>query len=60
MFGVQNRSAPRSSGLYQDAQGKMIEIRDVWAHNLHSEFAVIRDIVQRYPYVAMVCSHPLL
>lgn len=29
-------------------------IRDVWNHNLREEFRAIRNIVQKYPYVAMV------
>jgi CCR4-NOT transcription complex subunit 7/8 len=31
-------------------------IRDVWGHNLEEEFRTIRQIVQKYHYVAMVSS----
>lgn len=36
-------------------------IREVWKHNLEEEMAVLRDIIDKYPYVAMVssCSRPL-
>lgn len=30
-------------------------IREVWKHNLHEEMAVLRDLVDKYPYIAMVC-----
>lgn len=29
-------------------------IRDVWAHNLDEEFKTIRQIVQKYHWIAMV------
>lgn len=29
-------------------------IREVWKHNLHEEMKVLRDLVDHYPYVAMV------
>lgn len=29
-------------------------IREVWKHNLHEEMAVLRDMVDKYPYIAMV------
>lgn len=29
-------------------------IREVWKHNLEDEMAVLRDLVQDYPYIAMV------
>jgi hypothetical protein len=29
-------------------------IRDVWADNLEEEMATIRDIVEEFPYIAMV------
>ena len=31
-------------------------IVEVWAKNMEEEFARIRQIVQEYPYVSMVCS----
>ncbi|KAL5205905.1 hypothetical protein ABZP36_034114 [Zizania latifolia] len=35
-----------------------VEIREVWEHNMDAEFAVIRDIVDDYPYVAMDTEFP--
>lgn len=29
-------------------------IREVWKHNLQEEMAVLRDVVEKYPYIAMV------
>lgn len=29
-------------------------IRDVWKGNLHEEMAILRDLVEHYPYIAMV------
>jgi CCR4-NOT transcription complex subunit 7/8 len=29
-------------------------IRDVWAGNLHEEMALLRQLVDKYPYIAMV------
>lgn len=35
-----------------------VEIREVWAENLDLEFAVIRDIVDEFPFVAMDTEFP--
>ena len=33
-------------------------IRDVWASNLEAEMRNVRELVERYPYVAMVRQNP--
>jgi CCR4-NOT transcription complex subunit 7/8 len=33
-------------------------IRDVWAHNLADEMALMRDMVRKYPYVSMDTEFP--
>lgn len=42
------------SEKHRTPDGRFVEIRNVWAHNLEREMVVIREIVERYPYVAMV------
>jgi hypothetical protein len=40
--------------------GQTVEIRDVWAANLDEEMEKIREIIEKYPFVAMVRScYPL-
>lgn len=36
----------------------MVEIKDVWASTLDREMAVIRQVVEKYPYVAMDTEFP--
>lgn len=42
--------------LILDGKGNPIKtrIRDVWKHNLAQEMAVLRRLVERYPYISMV------
>ena len=44
LFPVSRRPGPHNDFL----------IRDVWASNLEEEFAIIRDMVEDYPFVSMV------
>ena len=43
-----------ASGFFATVDGKTVEIRDVWASNLEEEMAKIRELVEKYNYVAMV------
>ena len=43
-----------ASGIFQTQDGRTVEIRDVWASNLEEEMENIREVIQKYPYVAMV------
>lgn len=38
--------------------GEMLEIRNVWAENVEEEMACIREVVEKYPYVAMDTEFP--
>lgn len=50
--------------LHQAQDGRLVldgkanaiktRIRDVWKHNLAQEMAVLRRLVERYPYISMV------
>ncbi len=46
-----------SSGSNGRPKGGAEEFIDVWARNLEDEFARLRRLVRKYPYVAMVSVH---
>jgi CCR4-NOT transcription complex subunit 7/8 len=43
-----------ASGFFTTSDGRVVEIRDVWASNLEEEMEIIRELVEKYNYVAMV------
>ena len=44
----------QSSSSGSNSNGDPEDFVDIWARNIDKEFAKIRQIVQKYPYVAMV------
>ena len=36
----------------------MSSIREVWAPNLDIEMRNVRDLIDKYPFVALVCMNP--
>jgi hypothetical protein len=44
-----------STNFFSSDSGRQVEIRDVWASNLLEEMEIIMEIVEKYPYVSMVC-----
>lgn len=49
----------KASGIFKSADGKSIEIREVWASNVEEEMEIIQEILEKYPYVAMVSIYTL-
>lgn len=37
------------------ARATNTRVREVWQSNLQQEFAVLRQLVDKYPYISMVC-----
>ena len=40
--------------FFKTSSGRTLEIREVWDYNIEDEMENIRDILEQYPYVAMV------
>lgn len=55
---MQDASKCGGGGIYPGPNGKLVEIKDVWASTLDAEMAVIRELVETYPYVAMDTEFP--
>lgn len=51
---VDDDTSQRPLGFFNTINGRKVEIRDVWASNLLEEMAVIREVVEKFPYIAMV------
>jgi CCR4-NOT transcription complex subunit 7/8 len=39
-------------------QGEQLEIRNVWADNVEDEMAAVREVIEKYPFVAMDTEFP--
>jgi len=51
----QHVQAQQGHGLVEHTnRAQKSRIREVWKHNLHEEMATLRDLVDKYPYIAMV------
>lgn len=58
---MQEHSAHQLEAATMDPKsGAAGRIRQVWRHNLETEMAVLRQLIQKYPYVSMVCSSQAL
>jgi CCR4-NOT transcription complex subunit 7/8 len=48
-----------NAGAYPQ-KGVNARVREVWKHNLHQEFHILRQLVDRYPYISMVSDYSIL
>ena len=59
--GAGGASGPHGAPALGDTfvyRGKPITIREVWADNLEEEMVFVRELVQKYPYVALDSEFP--
>lgn len=49
-------SDDKALGMFTANDGRSVEIRDVWDYNLEEEMDNIRQIIEDYPYIAMVAK----
>ena len=49
-------SDDKAVGMFTATDGRSVEIRDVWDYNLEEEMDNIRQIIEEYPYIAMVAK----
>jgi CCR4-NOT transcription complex subunit 7/8 len=54
-LGLQHDAAMRGQ---QQLQHQQLRIREVWANNLEEEMATLRALIERYPFISMVCVAP--
>jgi CCR4-NOT transcription complex subunit 7/8 len=52
---IQAMASAQQAAAHASAEGV---IRDVWKENLEAEMGVLRNLVDRYPYIAMVGESP--
>lgn len=52
------QSQPAGGSMYDSSRGKSgkAKIREVWKGNLCEEFEVLRQLVDKFPYISMVSS----
>merc|ERR1719230_1150319 len=58
MNGNSTSLRPVTESKFISSNGKTVEIREVWEDNLEEEMEKIRDIIGKYPYVAMDTEFP--
>ncbi|EKG15919.1 Ribonuclease CAF1 [Macrophomina phaseolina MS6] len=54
----QQREHEAASMASGGAKGNGMRIRDVWKHNLAQEMAILRSLVDKYPYISMDTEFP--